>query len=237
MIKNYSDGQEKEAYIRGLFAEIAPVYEFINHLLSFNLDRFWRRKAVARFFRPSHRRILDACCGTGELTEILRQKLPSDGSVIGVDFCEQMLEIAKKRHQNIPNVHYLTGNIQQLPFPAKSFDAVYNCFALRNLSDLSAALAEMRRVLKPGGQLIIIDLTPPQSPLWHWYLSYVVPFIGRMCHGNKKPYTYLSASIRHFYPPSQLRERLLQDGWQQVEDIRFFGGVVTAVCGTAKETD
>lgn len=237
MGKNYCDGQEKEAYIRGLFSEIAPVYEFINHLLSFNLDRFWRRRAVARFFRPSHRHILDACCGTGELTEILRKRLPPGGSVIGVDFCEDMLEIAKKRHRNVKNVDYQVGNIQQLPFPDKSFYAVYNCFALRNLSDVSGALAEMCRVLKPGGQLVIIDLTLPRSALWHWYLSHVVPFIGRLCHGDRKPYTYLSASIRQFYQPGELREQLLKEGLQQVEYIQFFGGVVTAVCGTAKETD
>ncbi len=237
MGKNYAGGREKEAYIRGLFSDIAPVYEFINHLLSFNLDRFWRRRAVARFWRPSHRRVLDACCGTGELTEILRQRLPAGGSVIGVDFCEDMLAIAKKRHRNVQNVAYQVGNIQQLSFPDNSFDAVYNCFALRNVSDVAGALAEMRRVLKPGGQLVIIDLTLPRSALWHWYLSHVVPFIGRLCHGDRKPYTYLSASIRQFYPPAELRERLRQAGLQQVEYLQFCGGVVTAVCGTVAETD
>lgn len=232
MGKNHSENQDKETYVRNLFAEIAPTYEFINHLLSFNLDRFWRRRAVARFFRKSHRRILDACCGTGELTEILRRKLPAGGSVTGIDFCEDMLKIAAERHRDAANVDYHVGNILCLPFTDESFDAVYNCFALRNVNDISGALTEMCRVIKPGGQLVIIDLTLPRSTLGHWYLTHVVPLIGRLCHGSKNPYMYLSASIRQFYQPAELREQLKKHGLRDVEYIQFLGGIVTAVCGT-----
>lgn len=222
----------KEAYIRKLFSEIAPTYELINHILSFNLDRWWRRKAVARFFRPAHCRILDACCGTGELTEILRQKLPPHGSVVGIDFCEDMLHIARQRHQHTGNVHYQRADIKHLSFRDGSFDAVYICFALRNIDDIPAALREMRRVIKPGGQLVVIDLTLPDSPLPLWYLRHVVPLIGRLCHGSRGPYSYLSSSIRHFDRPEELLARLINEGFEQVEYMRLLGGVVTAVCGT-----
>lgn len=222
----------KELYIRDTFREIAPIYEFMNHLLSFNLDRLWRRKSIARFFRPAHLQILDACCGTGELTELLRQRLSPGGSIIGIDFCEKMLEIAEKRHRSIKNIRYELANIQHLCFPDGYFDAVYNCYSLRNLSDIPGAIREMSRVIKPGGQLIIVDLTLPHSPLLLWYLLHVVPLAGRLFHGKRGPYSYLSASIRQFCRPEELRECLINEGLDQVEYIKFFGGVVTAVCGT-----
>jgi demethylmenaquinone methyltransferase / 2-methoxy-6-polyprenyl-1,4-benzoquinol methylase len=226
--------QGKEKYIHNIFSEIAPAYEFINHMLSLNLDRLWRRKAIARFYRSSHQHILDVCCGTGELTEILRQKVGAEGSITGVDFCENMLDLACKRHQGIKNVQYHIGNAQKLQFDTESFDAVYNCFALRNLLDIRGAIQEMKRVVKSGGQVIIIDLTLPHSPLFRWYLTYVVPFIGRLCHGDKGPYSYLSASIRLFCTPQQLRDQFEDAGLQEVEYEEYLGGVVTAVCGTVR---
>lgn len=232
MNKDFTNPSSKEAYIQAVFAEIAPTYNFINHMLSFNLDRLWRRKSIARFFRPTHRKILDACCGTGELTELLQQKLSPGGSIIGVDFCESMLNIARRRHRDSKNIQYEAANIQQLRFADASFDAVYNCFALRNLSDAPGAIHEMCRVIKPGGQLIIIDLTLPDSPILQWYLVHMVPLIGRLCHGNKGPYSYLSTSIRHFYRPVELRECLVNAGLADVDYIQFLGGSVTAVCGT-----
>lgn len=235
MNREHANCQGKEKYIQDLFTKIAPMYELINHVISFNLDRLWRRKSIARFFRPSHRRILDACCGTGELTELLRQKILPGGCITGVDFCDSMLEIARQRHRAVKNVRYEAGNIQQLAFSDASFDAVYNCFSLRNLRDISGAIKEMCRVIKPGGQLIIIDLTRPHSRILLWYLLYVIPFMGHLCHGNKGPYSYLSASIKNFYRPEELRDRLLKEGLQQVEYIHFFGGAVTAVCGTVGE--
>jgi demethylmenaquinone methyltransferase/2-methoxy-6-polyprenyl-1,4-benzoquinol methylase len=226
--------QDKEKYIHNIFTEIAPKYEWINHILCFNLDRLWRRQAVSHFLRSSHLRILDACCGTGELTEILWQKQPSHGYIIGVDFCENMLTIARNRHRNRNNIRYEVANIQHLRFPSGSFDAVYNCFALRNLGDTSGAIREMCRVIKPGGQLIIIDFTLPEAPIWNWYVKHVVPLIGWLCHGDGAPYTYLSASIRRFCQSAALRDRLTHEGLEKVEYISFLGGVVTAVCGTIK---
>ena len=224
----------KEKYIHTIFTDIAPVYEKVNHALSFNLDRFWRKRSVEKFYRPSHKEILDACCGTGELTEILLQKLDTAGTIIGIDFCEDMLQLACQRHQDVGYVQYETGNIQALRFGDGSFDAVYNCFALRNLKDIPGALREMKRVIKPGGQLIIIDLTLPDWPIWRWYLTTVVPFIGQLYHGDHGPYSYLAASIKNFCRPAQLRDRIVQAGFHQVEYIRFLGGVVTAVSGTVK---
>jgi demethylmenaquinone methyltransferase/2-methoxy-6-polyprenyl-1,4-benzoquinol methylase len=235
MDRKYVNYQQKEQYIRDLFTKIAPTYEFMNHLLSFNLDRLWRRKAISRFFRPSHLHILDACCGTGELTELLRQKLSPGGSVIGVDFCDEMLEIARNRHRDVKNVRYELANIQHLEFPDAHFDAVYNCFSLRNLGDIPAAMREMCRVIKPGGQLLIIDITLPHSPVLLWYLMYMIPFIGRLFHGNKEPYSYLSASIRHFFRPEELQGCFINEGLEQVEHMQFLGGVVTAVCGTVRQ--
>jgi demethylmenaquinone methyltransferase/2-methoxy-6-polyprenyl-1,4-benzoquinol methylase len=111
--------QGKEKYIHNIFSEIAPAYEFINHMLSFNLDRHWRRKAIARFYRSSHQHILDVCCGTGELTEILRQKIGAEGSITGVDFCENMLDLACRRHQGTGGKTRRTGN-HYAAFPAIS---------------------------------------------------------------------------------------------------------------------
>jgi len=222
----------KEIYIHRIFSEIAQDYEAINHLLSFNLDRLWRRRAITKFYRSSHKNVLDVCCGTGELTEILHNKSGPDGNVMGVDFCENMLEIARRRHHGVNNIQYETGNIQKLRFPGGYFDAVYNCFALRNLSDMPGAIREMRRVTKPGGQVVTIDLTMPDSSLAYWYLTHAVPFIGRLCYGNEGPYRYLSASIRHFYRPEELRDLLVREGFSSVEYVKYLGGVVTALSAT-----
>ena len=223
----------KEKYIHEIFTDIAPVYERVNHMLSFNLDRYWRRRAIDRFFRSTHRHVLDACCGTGESTELLRRRIEDGSLIVGIDFCEDMLARAVARHKDDRRIRYETANIQQLRFEDRSFDAVYNCFALRNLTDIPGAIQEMRRVLKPGGQMVIIDLTRPEALIWRWYLQYGVPFIGRMCHGDHGPYTYLASSIRHFCRPAELGERMTAAGLRQVEYIEFLGGVVTAACGTA----
>lgn len=234
MNRHYITYEGKEKYIHNIFTNIAPIYEKVNHMLSFNLDRRWRRRAVDHFFRLSHRQILDACCGTGELTDILLRRVDQDSSITGVDFCEDMLKIARERHKDVMNVHYEVANIQQLSFDEASFDAVYNCFALRNLSDISGAIHEMCRVIKPGGQLVIIDLTLPKSRLYRWYLTHAVPVIGRFCYGDEGPYSYLSNSVKNFCLPTQLHNLLVKEGLEQVEYIQSMGGLITAISGTKR---
>lgn len=224
--------QGKEKYVHGVFSEIAPFYESMNHLLSFNLDRVWRRRALDRFFRVTHRQILDLCCGTGELTEQLRQRVGPDGSIVGVDFCEQMLEVAMHRHSGVANIAYRTGNARDLAFQSRSFDAVYLGFALRNLDDTYAVFKEIQRVTKPGGQIVALEFTLPHLVLFRWYLTHIVPTIGRVFQGKTSPYNYLADSIRCFYTPQQLRDRFVAEGLVEVEYEEYFGGLVTAISST-----
>jgi len=209
------DGEASEAsaaaHVRAIFDSIAPSYDLLNHLLSMGLDRRWWRRA-ARTLRPvlarPEARVLDLCCGTGDMTAALLHERPSSATVpiIGLDFSAQMLDRARTKYA-AANVLWVEGDAMQLPYADASFDLVTAAFGFRNLTNYAAGLAEIHRVLAPGGRIAILECNQPDGLsglLYTLYFRYVLPLIGGLISGDFKAYRYLPASVARFPRPPQM---------------------------------
>jgi len=204
-----------------MFDRIAPVYDAMNHVMTAGLDQRWRRVTVEQVVRPGDR-ILDACCGTGDLAIAARRR---GAGVVGLDFSERMLERARAKRGD---VEWVCGDLLALPFDDGSFDAVTVGFGVRNVEDLTAALAEMRRVLRPAGRVGILEITRPRgvmAPFYRLWFDRLVPLLGRVLPGGSA-YTYLPASVRRFPGPDELSALLIAAGFVAVRVRLFAGGIV-----------
>jgi demethylmenaquinone methyltransferase/2-methoxy-6-polyprenyl-1,4-benzoquinol methylase len=205
--------------VRGMFDRIAPVYDLMNRVMTLGLDQRWRRKTVKAVVEPGDR-VLDAACGTGDLAIIAAK---AGGVVTGLDFAERMLERARRK---APDLEWLNGDLLALPFDDESFDSATVGFGVRNVADLDAAIAELRRVLRPGGRLAILEITRPRGPLRVFYSLWfdrIVPLLGKILPGGEA-YTYLPASVRRFPGPDELAAQLA--GFRDVHYRLFAGGIV-----------
>jgi demethylmenaquinone methyltransferase / 2-methoxy-6-polyprenyl-1,4-benzoquinol methylase len=214
--------------VRSMFDRIAPVYDAMNRLMTAGLDQRWRRLAARAVVRPGDD-VLDACCGTGDLAIAARI---AGGKVTGLDFSEPMLERARRKE---PAIEWLHGDLLELPFADASFDAATVGFGVRNVADLERALAQLRRVLRPGGRLAILEITRPRGPLQLFYrlwFDLLIPLAGRILPGGKA-YTYLPASVRRFPGPDALSAMLEAHGFGGVVYRRLGGGIVALHTGTA----
>jgi demethylmenaquinone methyltransferase/2-methoxy-6-polyprenyl-1,4-benzoquinol methylase len=181
--------------------------------------------------RPGDR-VLDVCCGTGDLALASRRLLGSTGQVTGLDFSERMLERARRKSTD---VDWVRGDALALPFADGSFDAATVGFGVRNLADLEAGLRELRRVLRPGGRLAVLEITRPRgvlAPFYRVWFDVVVPLLGKVLPGGSA-YTYLPASVRRFPGPEDLAEALRAAGFTDVAYRRFAGGIVALHTGNA----
>jgi demethylmenaquinone methyltransferase / 2-methoxy-6-polyprenyl-1,4-benzoquinol methylase len=215
--------------VRRMFDRIAPVYDVMNRVMTAGLDQRWRRATVREAVRPGDR-VLDACCGTGDLAVAARRA--GAGEVVGVDFSERMLERGRRK---APEIEWVQADVLELPFEDASFDSVVVGFGVRNVEDLEAGLRELRRVLRSGGRLGILEITKPRGPLALFYKLWfdrIVPLLGRVLPGGAA-YTYLPASVRRFPGPEQLAELLGTCGFGGVEFRRFAGGIVALHVGEA----
>jgi demethylmenaquinone methyltransferase/2-methoxy-6-polyprenyl-1,4-benzoquinol methylase len=213
--------------VRSMFDRIAPVYDAMNRVMTAGLDRRWRRLA-AEIVSPGDR-VLDACCGTGDLALAAAQR---GGRVTGLDFSERMLERARVKG---PELEWVRGDLLELPFDEASFDAATVGFGVRNVADLDAGLRELRRVLRPGGRLAILEITRPRgvlAPFYRLWFDAVVPALGRVLPGGSA-YTYLPASVRRFPGPDELVERLESAGFVAVSYRLLAGGIVALHVGDA----
>jgi demethylmenaquinone methyltransferase/2-methoxy-6-polyprenyl-1,4-benzoquinol methylase len=204
-----------------MFDRIAPVYDAMNRVMTAGLDRRWRRITVEQVVRKGDR-VLDACCGTGDLAVAARRR---GADVIGLDFSEAMLERARAKSSEI---EWIRGDVLALPFEDASFDAVTVGFGVRNVDDLDAGLRELRRVLRPGGRVGILEITRPRGPLAPFYRLWfdgIVPALGRVLPGGAA-YTYLPASVRRFPGPDELASLLAAAGFVAVRYRLFAGGIV-----------
>jgi demethylmenaquinone methyltransferase/2-methoxy-6-polyprenyl-1,4-benzoquinol methylase len=209
--------------VRGMFDRIAPVYDAMNRLMTAGLDRSWRRLTVEAVVQPGDR-VLDACCGTGDLAVAAERE---GGYVTGLDFSTAMLERARRKSGTVT---WLEGDLLALPFDDASFDAATVGFGMRNVSDLGAALAELRRVLRPGGRLAILEITRPRGvlrPFFSLWFDRIVPVLGKVLPGGKA-YTYLPASVRRFPGAEELAAVLGENGFGEVR-IRLLGGTIVAL--------
>lgn len=215
--------------VREMFTEIAPRYDFLNHLLSLEMDRVWRSRTARRLWpilRRPHARVLDLCCGTGDLAFALARG--GAAQVIGADFSHAMLMRARtkstanaqaKRQSAVPAA-FFEADALRLPFADVSFDLVTTAFGFRNLANYEDGLREIRRVLKPGGTLAILEFSEPPpgvlGDLYRWYCRKVLPKIGGLLSGNPNAYKYLPASVSRFFRPTELASAMTQAGFAPV---------------------
>jgi demethylmenaquinone methyltransferase/2-methoxy-6-polyprenyl-1,4-benzoquinol methylase len=214
--------------VRSMFDRISPVYDAMNRTMTMGLDQRWRRATVAAVVQPGDR-VLDACCGTGDLAVAALQ---AGATVTGLDFSERMLERARRKSDEID---WVQGDAEKLPFEDATFDATTVGFGVRNLADLERGLAELRRVLRPGGRVAILEITKPSgllAPFYRLWFDGFVPLLGKVLPGGSA-YTYLPASVRRFPGPDQLAGLLRGAGFEDVRWRTFAGGIVALHIGIA----
>jgi demethylmenaquinone methyltransferase/2-methoxy-6-polyprenyl-1,4-benzoquinol methylase len=209
-----------------MFGRIAGRYDLLNHLLSFNLDKRWRARTVERVSKLPHARVLDLCCGTGDLLLGLQGSL-----VLGSDFCHPMLLEAQRKSTR----PLFEADALALPLADNSLDLITCAFGFRNLANYESGLKEMLRVLKPGGVAAILEFSQPTNPvfgaLYRFYSMQVLPRIGGMVSGSRDAYSYLPKSIRAFPGAEQLAKQMRETGFERVEFERMTGGAVALHLG------
>jgi demethylmenaquinone methyltransferase/2-methoxy-6-polyprenyl-1,4-benzoquinol methylase len=213
-----------------MFDRIAPVYDRMNMLMTAGLDRRWRDLTARRVVRPGDA-VLDAACGTGDLA--LADLRAGAARVVGVDFSERMLERARRKSGAI---EWAQGDLSKLPFADGTFQAATVGFGLRNVPALNVALAELRRVLVPGGQLGILEMTRPRgalAPFFRLWFDGLVPLAGKVLPGGSA-YRYLPASVRRFHSPEELAGLIASAGFEQIRYRLLGGGIVALHLGVAR---
>lgn len=223
------------AWVRAMFTRVAPRYDLLNHLLSFNQDRRWRAGTLERLaplLRGSGVRVLDLCCGTGDLLVALQAACRRP--VLGCDFSRAMLAQARRK---IPHGTLLEADALRLPMADASLDLITIAFGFRNLADYRAGLAEMRRVLQPGGTLAILEFSQPPNRLWAafygFYSRRVLPLVGGLISGDPSAYRYLPASVRRFPSPEELADEMRRAGFSEVSFELMSWGMVALHLGRA----
>lgn len=231
-----SNEQDAAAWVREMFGRVAPRYDLLNHLLSFNIDRQWRKRTVSKL-RPvldrSDAIVLDLCCGTGDLMLALRTG--AKAQVLGSDFCHPMLTAAaRKAGKGSP---LFEADALRLPLVDQSLDAITVAFGFRNLANYETGLLELKRVLKPGGVAAILEFSQPPNRvlnrLYSFYSRNVLPRIGGLISGNSDAYTYLPESVRKFPDAEGLAAKMRQAGFGPVSFERMTFGVVALHLGVA----
>lgn len=221
--------QQRAELVREMFDRVSSRYELNNALLSFGLDSYWSWRARRMLRLQATDRVIDLCCGTGAVTRSLATAVPQ-GEVVGVDFSEGMLEPAKAREGPESNITYLQSDVLNVPLPDGGFDALTICYGPRNIVDLPALWKEMRRLVRPGGQVLSLELTRPKGVMgWlhEIYLNTVVPILGGLISGDREAYQYLNQTICAFLSPDDLAHSMEQGGLQHVRYIPLTGGIVT----------
>jgi demethylmenaquinone methyltransferase/2-methoxy-6-polyprenyl-1,4-benzoquinol methylase len=231
-MSGYESGRLAPDAVRSMFDRIAPVYDAMNRIMTAGFDRRWRRVAAGAVVRPGDR-VLDACCGTGDLALEAERR---GGRVVGLDFSERMLERARRKSGT---VEWVQGDVLALPFADGEFDAVLVGFGVRNLADLEAGLRELRRSLRPGGRIAVLEITRARGPLrpfFRLWFDFLVPLAGRILPGGKA-YTYLPASVRRFPAPEDLSRLLGRVGFTGVGYRPLGGGIVALHTASAGEAN
>lgn len=235
----YNKTTGKKRQVEEMFDNIAPSYDFLNHLLSVNIDKLWRRKAT-KLLRPLNpQSILDVATGTGDFAIELMKLKPKE--IVGVDISEGMLEVGRKKmkERNLSAIISLQkADSEQLPFTDNRFDAVTVAFGVRNFENLRAGLQEMHRVIKPGGKAVILEFSKPTAfpvkQLFGFYFKYILPVIGRLFSSDKRAYTYLPESVQAFPEGAAFVKLMEECGYKAVEcKILTFGiaSIYTGVKG------
>ncbi|HTU82753.1 MAG TPA: ubiquinone/menaquinone biosynthesis methyltransferase [Candidatus Acidoferrales bacterium] len=232
------DDGGKGAFVREMFAQIAPRYDVANRVLTGGFDERWRRRAIGVLRAPRGGRVLDLCCGTGDLVFHLLRVDPSL-TVTGLDFCEPMLERARARAASSSagsRASFVEGDAMALPFEDAAFDGATMGFSLRNVVDVDAVLREVRRVLRPGARFVNLDVSKAPNPLWKrafdLYFYGVVPVLGGIVGGSRRAYAYLPSSLTHHPNAVELRRRFARAGFTDAGFVALMGGAIAVHYGT-----
>ena len=224
--------------IAAMFDAIAGRYDFLNHLLSGGIDRRWRKRAIRSLHLAGGERVLDLCTGTGDLAIAALRAAPAAARVVGVDFAGAMLRVARDKRQRLAlggRFALVRGDAARIPAAAASMDAVTIGFGIRNVERIEAACQEIRRVLKPGGRLAILEFAVPTTPgfslLYLWYCKNLLPRIGRAVSRHDAAYDYLPASIDAFSTPAEFMKVLRQAGFAEVQAVPLALGSVILYTG------
>ncbi|MFT8350618.1 bifunctional demethylmenaquinone methyltransferase/2-methoxy-6-polyprenyl-1,4-benzoquinol methylase UbiE [Clostridium saccharoperbutylacetonicum] len=220
----------KVAEVEKIFSIIAKRYDILNSILTLNIDRLWRRKAIKICDIKEGQKVLDLCCGTGQMINYECKAVGKNTTVIGIDFSQEMLEVGAKRlNESLKDYRYklIKGSITKLPLEDNTFDCITIAFGLRNIIDKNEALSEMYRVLKPGGKVICLELSKPDIPIlkkiYGLYFNHVLPAVGSIGTGDKKAYYYLRDSVNKFMNKKQLKEKFSEIGFKNAgyESLTF----------------
>ncbi len=223
--------EERADLVRQMFDRVSPRYDLNNALLSFGLDRYWLWRMRRVLSLAPDAQIVDLCCGTGAVSRVLARAVPQ-GRVVGVDFSAGMLEAAHK-HPDPPRageLRYVRSDVLKVPLPDHLFDVCTIAYGPRNIVDLPALWREMIRLVKPGGQVLSLELTRPGGMVGFFhelYLRYLVPWIGGVISGDPEAYSYLSRTISGFLDPEQLAQSMREGGLEEVRVLPLSGGIVT----------
>lgn len=215
--------------VRAMFDRIAPRYDLLNRAMTAGLDGRWRAAAAGAADLAAGDRALDCCTGTGDLALALAQRVTGSGEVVGIDFSEEMLARARaKAAERGVAVEFRAGDALALPFPDGRFDAATVAFGIRNVSDLDLGIAEMARVVRPGGRVVILEITTPARlrGFYEVWFDRVIPRLGRLLGRDGAAYSYLPASVRRFPEPAALAARMSAAGLRDIRWRLFAGGIV-----------
>jgi len=235
--KESATTSEQARRVREMFATIAARYDLLNHLLSGNIDRRWRRlvaKTLSATLANRDARVLDVACGTGDLSLTLCER--GKARVLGIDFCRPMLDIAAaKASKSGLSLPFVEGDALDLPFADRSFEAATIAFGLRNLTSVEAGFKELLRVLKPGGRVAVLEFSKPKAPLlrslFGIYFTKLLPLFGGLISGSKSAYQYLPDSVSRFPNQNELSNLMTQAGFEDVTFRNLTGGIAALHLG------
>ena len=233
---------EAAAHVRKMFGRIAPRYDLLNHVLSLDIDKIWRRRVARHFNAILHdpnARVLDLCCGTGDLAFAFRRQAPQGAMIIGSDFVPEMLIRARSKAEALgtasAKMEFVEADALALPFADETFDLVSCAFGFRNLANYERGMQEILRVLKPGGAVAILEFSEPRGRLfgsaYRFYFRHILPRLGGWISGNSSAYNYLPRSVSKFPSPEKLQEQIQHKGYSDVRFSRWTGGIVTLHTG------
>jgi demethylmenaquinone methyltransferase / 2-methoxy-6-polyprenyl-1,4-benzoquinol methylase len=233
-VNNISD---KKAAVRTMFNSIAWRYDFLNHFLSFGIDRLWRKKAIRTIFKAyKNPAIVDVATGTGDLAITAMRFNPS--KITGIDISANMLEIGRQKVLNkgyAGKIELIEGDSENLPFSDNVYDVAMVAFGVRNFADPLKGLSEMKRVIKTGGMIMVLEFSKPQSfpfrPIYNFYFRRILPLFGRLFSKDKSAYTYLPESVMNFPDNEEFLKLLSNAGFKTTKQVKLTGGVASIYTG------